>query len=544
MKKIISVVLTIVLMCTMLIGCSEKPNDVQPPNEEQPNEEPPNEEQPENEPANAEDKFGGTLVSALPGDILTFNPAAAIDDMMLSVSKNIFNKLVQMDYNGNVIPDLAYDWEISEDGLEYVFYLTEGVKFHDGEELTAEDVKWTYDKVIETKSPMLSSFVGLKEIIAVDNYTVKFVFDSINASFLSELTRFGNYVLPKHYYEQFAWEASTQNLPVGSGPFKLVDYKKGISVTLEVNEDYFKGKPYLDRIVYQIIADPNTMLQAFLNGEIDVMDTLSLANSEVPALEKNPNANVTLTGAKGIRIYMPMNLGKEPWSDLKVRQAIALALDRDEVVEKALFGIGNKAEGFFIPSYGWAYNDTDIMPEKNIEKAKQILEEAGYKEDESGIRLTADIVYFQGDMYDKTAKVVQANLKEIGIDVVLNQLEMGSWMQKCIQEKDYDFSLIAGSQMPDPSNTEMRFGPNGPLQYMNYNNQEIGELYTQARSTVDIDIREEAYIKIQEILSQDLPIMPLADVLFPIVTNSKVHGYYDEESENSYPGYHLVWLEK
>lgn len=534
MKKFISILLIIVLMCTMFVGCSQKTNEAQPTNEEQQN----------NEPTDEENKYGGTLVSALAGDLLTFNPATALDDNMLSVAKNVFNKLVQVDYNNNVIPDLAHDWKISEDGLEYVFYLTEGVKFHDGEELTAEDVKWTYDQVIENKSPMVASFTGLKEIIAEDEYTVKFVFNEVNASFLSELTRFGNYVLPKHYYEQFAWEASTQNLPVGTGPFKLVEYKKGVGVTLEAYEDYFKGKPYLDRIVYQIIADPNTMLQAFLNGEIDVMDTLTLANSEVPSLEKNKNANVALTNGLGIRIYMPINLGAEPWNNLKVRQAIALGLDRDEVVEKALFGIGKRAEGFFIPSYGWAYNDKDIMPERNIEKAKQLLDEAGYKEDENGIRLKASLIYFQGDMFDKTAKVVQANLKELGINIVLDQLEMGSWMQKCVQDKNYDFALIAGSQMPDPSNTEMRFGPKGALQFMNYNNEEVDKLYENARLTVNTTDREKAYIEIQKILSEDLPAMPLADVSFPIVTSSKVHGYYDKESENSYIGYQLVWLEK
>ncbi len=488
---------------------------------------------------------GGTFIVATQDDPLGFNPDWRTDDYAYPINQNIFNKLVTLDANYNVIPDLATEWEISPDGKTYTFHLAENVKWHDGEPLTSADVKWTFDTIIKENGTARDHLQSVESIECPDESTVIFNLKRPDAPFLGFLAWYGTFVMPSHIYEGTDWTTNPANeKPIGTGPFKFVEWVRGDHVTLERNDEYFKGAPKLDKVVFRVITDANTALQAFYNSEVD-LNEVRPPLSEIPKLKETEGVKVILYPAPS-RYYLSFNLRREPWSDLRVRKAVALAIDREEIVEKALSGIGEPAEGFYTPAIEWAYNDQDVLPPLNVEEANRLLDEAGLKRDANGVRLQADLLYFSGSEWADMATIIKANLKEIGIDVNLIQLEIGTWMERVQDNHDFDITILNGFQGPDPDNLRMRIGTGGSLELGGYSNKDIDRLLDEGASLSDIEERREKYLEIQRILSEELPIVPLAEVTSVWVFKSYVHGLSVEEGlgKVTFNDYSLVWLEK
>ena len=490
-------------------------------------------------------QMGGTFVIAYEGNPISFNPDWKIDDMGAGIYPNIFSKLVTLDVNYNVIPDLAKSWEVSSDGKVYTFHLRKGVKWHDGVPFTSADVKWTFDKIISAKGCAYNNLEKVKEITCPDDYTVVIKLKEPYAPFLGFIAWYGTYIMPKHLYAGTDWGTNPHNQnPVGTGPFKFVEWVKGDHVTLKRNDDYWAGKPYLDKVVYKIIPDSNTAMQAFLNGEADY-DENRPGLPLIPVLQKTPGVRVIVTPSPS-RYYISFNLRKgRKTSDLLVRQAIELAIDRNEIVKKVLKNFGKAAVGFYTPAIPWACAPDVKLPAMDVEKANALLDKAGYKRDAKGVRFNLDLLYFQESDWADMAAVIKENLAKVGIKVNLGEYEIATWIDKVLKAHDFDLALLDGFQGPDPDNLRLRVGTHGSIQFMGYSNPEVDEALDKGSQIADIEKRKPYYYKVERLLAKDLPILPLAEVVYVRIFKNYVHGLPIEEPGKVGTGnYYLVWLSK
>ncbi|WP_312474253.1 ABC transporter substrate-binding protein [Neobacillus sp.] len=470
-----------------------------------------------------EKKGKKTVVIALGSDPVTFNPNGG-DGGSGYITANVMSSLVRQDDGYNILPDLAKNWDISNDGKTYTFHLREGVKWHDGKPFTAKDVKWTIDTIIEKKGFIVNQLGLVKDITTPDENTAVLELKEPNAAILSVLS--GAIIMPAHLYEGTDWITNpTNQKPVGTGPFKFVEHKRGVSVTLEANKDYFKGAPKIDELVFSVIPDENTVVQSFLNGEVDVIDYSSaLTPAAVPQLEKTKGVKVVKTLSNS-RQYMIANMAKKPWDDVRVRKALAYAIDRDELVKKAHKGYAWKAEGFYTPAVKWAYNDKDLMPERDVEKAKKLLDEAGLKPDKNGVRIKdLELLIFQFPVFTDIAKVVQSNLKEIGIETKITTLEYSAWDEK-VRSGKYDITILGGNHGIDPEGLFVRVGTKGSMNLMHYSNPELDKLLEEGLNVSDQEKRAVIYKKVQKIMSEELPVLPLTEWMYLFAMKDYISGH-------------------
>ena len=491
-------------------------------------------------------KKGGTFIIAYTGDPINFNPDAKIDDMAYAINQNLFNKLVTLDYNYNVIPDLAEALPtISADGKTYTFKLRKGVKWHDGKPFTSADVKWTFDTIIAKKGNASSNLAALDKVETPDDSTVVMSLKEPSAPFLGFLAWYGTFIMPKHIYDGTDWLENPANMnPVGTGPFKFAEWKKADHVTLTANKDYFKGAPYLDKVIFQIIPDANTALQAFLNGDVDYLQTRPPL-SEVKKLQQTSGVKMILLPSPS-RYYVAFNQGRKPFDNVKVRQAVQLAINNAEIAEKALKGLGAPAENYYTPSIGWAVNKNAKIPARDLDQAKKLLDEAGLKPDAKGIRIKTNLPYFTGSDWKDMATVIKENLKEVGIDVTLEELEIAAWMAKVIDKHDFGVTILNGFQGPDPDNLRLRVGTGGGINVSGYSNKAIDEALTAGRQKMNQADRAPFYFKAQELMAQDLPIAPLAEVVTIAPFKDYVHNMPIDEAKGkvTFADFSLVWLAK
>ncbi|MBO3801152.1 MAG: ABC transporter substrate-binding protein [Thermoproteota archaeon] len=502
-------------------------------------------------------KLGGTLVVIQVGDPKSFNPDAQVDDMGFPIFQNLFDKLVTLDIDYNIIPDLAYKWDVSSDGLIYTFYLYKNATWHDGVPVTAWDVKWTFETINKSKGIAYSwiKASNIKSIDVVDNYTVRFVLKQPFAAFLSFLAWYGTFVMPKHIYQNFSDWMDPKNAalqkPIGSGPFKFVEWVKGDHVTLEANDNYFKGRPYLDKLVFKIIPDANTALSSFLAGEGDVL-AVRPPFSEIPKLNSTSGVIVIMRPVPS-RWYLGFNLLRYPFNDKTLRLAIAYAINRTYIVEKALYNYGFPAEGGYVPAIKWAFNPNAKLPEYNVSLANKLLDEAGYKLGSDGIRVTPNgtklsikYTYFTtGPETEAIGVIIKEQLKKIGIDVTLEGLEIGTWEQKVVRERNFDIALCDGFEGPDPDNMRSRFALGAYLNFANYSNVEYLKLLENASTTTNFETRKELYWKAQEVFVQDLAYLPLVDLVAFYIWKKEFHGLpWESSGKVNYNSYAITWWEK
>lgn len=468
-----------------------------------------------------QDRCGGTMIAWVGGDPTGYNPDMAMDDYTSMTMENVMSRLLKFDFAGNLLPDLASSWEISEDGLTYTFHLVE-TNWHDGEPFTADDVVWTLEKV-KAEGVMGYTLAGVTAMEAPDAHTFVMTIGAPDASLLYNLAYFGTYILPKHLYDGQDWmtcDAATVH-PIGTGPYKFVEHQRSVSLTLEANMDYFGDVPQTDRLIYTIIPDANTAVQAFLNGEIDYL------GAAAPASELN---NLRAMGCVvneqpyASRYYIAFNLREgRATADLRVRQAIAYGADRQAILDKALMGSGAVAEGFAPKAISWAYNDEDILPERDVEKAIALLEEAGLTKDADGYYLTLNFPNMTG--FEDVAAVFKDSMKDIGINIVINNMEPAAWQSAILAEDpDFDLTVLSGYHGPDASAMGMRVGSTGAIQFMGYHNDEVDQYLAQGVATTDQAERAKAYKAMQKVLSQDLPILPLCEVVITEVAQSYMSG--------------------
>ena len=449
-----------------------------------------------------------TFIARIGGDPSSFHPNRIADDFGWPIYQNIFNRLVKLGPNDNVLPDLAYDWHFSEDGLTLTFHLHQGVYWHDGTPFTSSDVQWTYETLIAETWMASTRLAAIDSIDTPDDYTVVMNLSIADASLVSQLAWISTFVMPRHLYEGTDQTTNPHNLsPVGTGPFRFVSWDTGVSVTLERNENFWGHVPYIQTLIFAIISDDHTAFQALVNGEIDFMGALPVAH--INDLDDNPD--FVIHDQLWInRTYVTFNADSEIFSDPLVRRAVAYAINQQSIVDR-VGGAGSVARTFISPLFTDFVTFDYTMPPTDLDRAVELLEEAGFERDANGVFFETTFTIFESGNFVDVATIVQANLRLVGIEVRIEVMEMAAWVTTVLEDANFEMAMLAGYQGPDVIGIAGRVQTGGATNVMRYSNPVLDELIMEARVVTDLDARRAIFRDIQRILYEDLPMILIID---------------------------------
>ena len=383
---------------------------------------------------------GGTLTVAQEADVVDLDPHTTSAYSTTVVLDQIYDSLLALDSSGEVLPSLAESWEVSENGLTYTFTLRASLAFSNGDALTADDVVYSLNRILnpETASPRQNELGEVASVTAIDDRTVEIVLSEPFAPLLTKLAQPTMAILP----ENIAQEVDLRQNPLGAGPFQFVRWVPGESVILERNPNYWEaGKPYLDSLVFRPLGDESSRVNNLIAGSVDLI--LSVPLREVDRLSNMDGIDV-VGGAGTWYDYLGMNLDAEPFSDVRVRRAIALALNRDQIVQTVLFGRGTAITCGPIPPSHWAASDCEAQY-TDLEEARRLLEEAGYPDGFSmSIKAGSD---YQSQV--NIAQLAQAQLSQIGVQAQVETLEWGAFLDD-VNNKRFDAVILGWIGAVDP----------------------------------------------------------------------------------------------
>lgn len=473
-------------------------------------------------PAMAEDPMrAGTLKLGFSADPAGFDPARGPSGMSHVVIEQIYSTLMSLDPDAVPYPDLAEKFEQSADGLEYTFHLRKGVKFHDGSDLTAEDVKFTFDRLRakDTGYSYGSQVETIKEVVVVDPHTVTFKLTQTTGPFLVYMAFPGSSIVPKKLVES---GHDLNSKPVGSGPFKFVSYEPRSMVKFTRNENFYEaGKPYVDALEFHLIADITALTNAVISGNINF-------SNEIPPKDwQMVSATPGLVGLtlEGSRYYwLLMNNTVAPLDNPKVRQAIAHAIDRSAIVAGVFFGQAVPFKGGVIPEWSWGYAGIDYFtPGANPEKAKALLAEAGHAD---GFATSITMASSFPAMV-AMAPIIQANLAAIGIKAEIKTMEIPRYWDEVWGPSKFDMtSMYWVSPLADPDD----FVTNNYACGMAINVQKscskpMDEALAKAKSATTQEARKVAYAEQQNLSLEEMPIVPLVNSLILTAHTDKLKNY-------------------
>lgn len=502
-----------------------------------------------------EPQSGGTVSIPIVGDP-TFNqwhPQVYAESNL--VNRALFSGLTKPGEDLAPSPDLAKDWEVSEDGLAWIFHLREDVTWHDGEPFTAEDVAYTFNEIAlveELGANNYSTFQPINEVEVIDSSTVVFHLDSPFAALPAYLS-FNAEILPKHKFEGVdPWNLNSFNKenPVGTGPFKLDKYTSGQGVELVPNPNYYEGEPYLDRLVFKVLADANTHIAQALSNELSIF-----ALEDASSVERVENAdNLRIHPQEATRFFwIALNQENDLFTDVKVRQAFLHAIDRQSIIDTVLKGYASIADAAISPSLKQYYTDDVTRYEYDPEKAKELLAEVGWEDTDGDGILDKDGQPFafdfdigqQGDL-EPIAQMVQQYLNDIGLDVQLNVMEWNAMIEKNIVQRDYDMALNWWLYPGDPDvlpyfhSSNAGTGRNIP----GYKDEKLDELLELGQKSTDLEERKEVYIELQQYMSETLPYLFLWYPQEIQVRNEKLRGVPEMRFGDTLHYVHEWWIEQ
>ena len=478
--------------------------------------------------------FGDAYVSSSIGDARTLVPILADDSASGAIVGVVFNGLVKYNKDIELVGDLAESWEIQDQGLTIIFYLRKDVRWHDGHPFTGEDVKFTYEKLIDPKvpTPYSGDFQKVKNLEILDEYTVKITYKE---PFSPGLASWGMSMMPKHILEKedlFTSEFSRS--PVGTGPYKFARWLSGNRIDLVSNHDYFEHRPYIDRYIYRVIPDPASM---FLELQTEGVDSIGLTplqyrrHTEVESFKRSfqkfryPAFGYT---------YMGYNLNDKRFQDKRIRQAIGYAIDKQEIIDGVLLGLGRICTGPFVPE-SWAYNE-DVRPiSYDPQRAKELLKQAGWVDSDADGWLDKDgqifeftIITNQGNEQRKqTAEIIQHRLKAIGMKVNIRILEWAVFLDKFVKPRQFEAIILGWGLSRDPDCFDIWHSSKtrpGEFNFISYSNPQVDSLLEEGRRIFDREKRAQIYRQVHKILYEEQPYLFLyvADSL-PAV-HKRFHG--------------------
>ncbi|GAX91724.1 ABC transporter substrate-binding protein [Effusibacillus lacus] len=454
------------------------------------------------------------LVIAADQDPVGLDPHKVPAASSLRIYSLVYDSLTTMDAEFNLQSGLADKWETIDNGKTIKFQLHPGVKFHNGREMTSEDVKFTFERILDPKTGSIakSYFTSIDKIETPDKNTVVFKLKTPDSAFLANTSSSFASIVPKEV-------ADLNKEAVGTGPFKLEKIEQGQYVLLKKNPDYFKqGLPKADSIKFTIMKDEAERLAAIRGGKVD-LTTVSADSAKL--LENSKGVSVKNYQSMEYS-YLGMNVKKKPFDDPRVRQAISYAVDRNAIVQTVWKSQASLTGPIAPAQKTWAL-DTGVFPsyKRDIEKAKQLLKEAGYAD---GFKTVIQTASTYPDMIE-TAQVLQQQLKEIGINAEIQQLEWGTYVNTW---KSKDMTLMVGRNTSgtDPDRS-MRFffSTTGSANVWNYSNPDYDKLVQKALETTDVAERKKIYEDAQKMLVQDAPNLFLASPKYFYAVRDNIEGF-------------------
>lgn len=458
------------------------------------------------------------LTQVTSADPAMLNPALPGGATDKNVGCMIYQGLTRVDKDYVAQPQLAREWEISDDGKVYTFEL-EHANFTDGEAMTADDVVYSLTEIVmKYSSSFAAAAAAIESVEAPDEDTVqitlKHPFGPLLLSLSCDLG--GTAVLPKHVYEGTdpATNPASLDAPVGTGPFVLGEWDRGAQLTLERNPDYWRdGLPLLDEVVYKVMPSAGARTIALMSGEVDYIYHYFVDRNGLSTVEKDDRYEVTDRGAAG-DYNMIFNVRNAPYDDVRVRQALLMAIDRDFIVESAMKGYGSAAKSAISTAMEWAYNPDVDLTEKypyDPEAARQLLEEAGA----TGlkVRLAYDST---NQVLPAMADAIAAFWKEVGVETSLQGAERAVTIENVFQKSDFDVTIQGYTSMGDPALGIARIYVTDSIgksfgNASGYSNPAVDELFAAGANETSQEDRAVSYFEVQELLADEIPSVPLVE---------------------------------
>jgi len=467
---------------------------------------------------------GGILKAAFSADPAGFDPVRGPSGMSHVVIEQVYSTLMALDPDATPYPELAQSYKITDDGLTYTFNLRKGVKFHHGDELTAEDVKFSFDRLRAPKSGYSygSQVETIKSVDAVDRYTVRFRLSKVTGPFLIYMAFPGSSIVPKKLVDS---GHDLNAKPIGTGPFKFVSYEPRSAIKFQRNPEYFeKGKPYVDAMEYRIISDITALTNALLSGVVNF-------SNEIPPKDfakVKGSAGLTAVTLEGSRYnWLLLNNTKKPFDNPKVRQAVSFALDRQALVDGAFFGLATPIVGGVVPQWNWGYADLTFVPPKgDLAKAKALLAEAGYPNGITGVDIGMTLPSSFPNIM-AMGPIVQANLAKAGIQAKLGTMEIPRYWDEVWSTSNFGITMMYWlSPLADPDDfVTNNYHCGMAINVQKYCSKEMDALLEQAKSAPTAEGRKALYRKMQDLSMQDMPIVPLVNGWLLIGHTSKLQNY-------------------
>ena len=489
--------------------------------------------------ANATPAFGDTRIEASIGNVSSLIPNITSDSASHEVGDFMYNGLVKVGKDLNPVPDLAKAWTFSKDCLTLDFTIHDNVKWHDGKPFTAEDVVFTWQTTMDSRvpSPYKSDYEYVDKVEARGRNDVRVTY---KRPYAKALISWAVPMLPRHLLHSYVSNGNIKDAPqnwtapVGTGPYKFKEFKSGEKVVVAANPEYFMGRPHMARVVYRIIPSQATIFLELKAKGVDVAGLTALQyarQTEYPAFDKSYN-KFRYPGSG--YTYFGMNLKDPRFADKRVRRAFAHAINKQELLDGVVLGLGREATGPFRPGT-WADNPNVKGIPFDPKKAVALLTEAGWKEKNAdgllvkdGVPFTFELLTNQGnDERKKVAEIIQARLREIGVGVEIRILEWAALLKEHIKKRQFQAIILGWGTGTDPDQYVVwHSSQSGPdqLNHISYNNQEADSLLEAGRSSCVQADRVRYYHRLHQLLADDQPLVFLywRDAL-PVVS-SRIYG--------------------
>lgn len=433
------------------------------------------------------------------------------------VTMNVYEPLVMVDENWEIQPRLAESWQVADDCQSVTFHLKKGVKFHNGREMTAEDVKYSIERLKEDDSPKKKYYANITGAEIKDDYTITFTTDKPDAVLLTSFAYPWSVIVPKECAD------TLKTNPVGTGAYRFESWVPQQEVKLTRNDDYYDTPASIENVDYQVVPDTTTAMVGILNGDVDLVD---VTGSPTTPIENNPAVSIYENSVNSVTV-LGMNLDNEYLANEQVRQAMASAIDKDEIIQAVNEGHGDKV-GSYLPSSAAEYIDTnDVLP-YDVDHAKELLAAAGYP-DGFTIGLTLPKSY---PMYTNIGQIIADQLERVGIHCEIEMVEWADWMQNVYTDKNYDMTVMANSGRLSAYDFIARFHSQSG-DYISDKTGEADEILDKLKDELDADTRTQLIQDFQRLVAEKVPVVPLETQHRLYAMSSDLQGYVMYPSETT-----------
>ncbi len=448
--------------------------------------------------------------------------AGAIDSVLYS---NVFEGLTRFASDGSIIPGLAQRWVISDDGMTYTFKLAEGVTFHDGTTMDAEDVKFSLDRARaeDSANAHKALYAGITSVDVVDPMTVKLTLAAPNGSMLFNLAWGDAVIVAPESIENI------KQAPVGTGAFKFANWVQGDNITLEKNADYWGTPAKLDKVTFKFISDPTAAFAAVMAEDVDVFAGYP-APENVPQFEADPRFQVIVGNTEGETI-LSTNNKMPPFDNVKVREAMAHAIDRQAIIDGAMFGLGTPIGTHFAP-HNPDYVDLTAGSAYDPEKAKALLAEAGFAEG-----FTTTLKLPPPSYARRGGEIIAAQLREVGIQTEITNLEWAQWLEEVFKGKDFGLTIVSHTEPMDIGIYAR------PDYYFQYDDADFQAMNTALEAEADPAKRSALLDQMQRKISGDYVNGYLFQLAIPTIAKAGVQGLWENAPTQANDMTAVSWAE-